>query len=53
MMTLLLRYLFNRQYFTQEILLDWYTNGAFYGYAGFQKAKLCAKSFIDQLNNDN
>ena len=37
---------------TKETVLDWYNNGAYYGYSGFEKAKLRAKPFIDRLNSD-
>jgi hypothetical protein len=46
----LLQFFFHQQCITKEIALDWYQNGAWYGYVGFEKAKLCAKPFIDQLN---
>ena len=53
MMTNLLQYFFNQQCLTKEIILDWHQNGAFYGYPGFENAKLWSKSFVDQLKTDN
>jgi hypothetical protein len=49
-MTCLLRFFLNDQCISKEIIFDWYKNGKQYGYPAFQKAKLWAKSFIDQLN---
>jgi hypothetical protein len=46
----LLKFFLNHQCITKETVLDWYINGAQYGYSGFEKAKQCAKPFIDQLN---
>jgi hypothetical protein len=46
----LLKFFFHHQFINEEIVLDWYKNGARYGYTGFEKAKLYAKPFIDQLN---
>ena len=53
MMVNLLQYFYNQRCFTKEILLDWYANGVYYGYNGFQKAKKWSQSFVDRLNTDN
>ncbi len=49
-MTDLLKFFFNHRCTTKENILIWYKNGAHYGYNGFEKAKLWAKSFVDELN---
>jgi hypothetical protein len=51
-MITLLRFFFDNKCITKETALDWYKNGAYYGYNGFDRAKLCATPFIDQLNAD-
>jgi len=51
-MTGLLVFFFHHQCISKEIVFDWYKNGAEYGYPGFQKAKLYAKSFIDQIDTN-
>ncbi len=52
MINALLRFFLTHQCITEEIVFIWYKNGGRYGYSGFEKARLCAKSFIDYLNTN-
>jgi hypothetical protein len=45
----LLQFFYDHKCITKATILDWYENGASYGYTNFEKAKLWSKPFIDHL----
>ncbi len=51
-MIFLLRHFYDHKCLTKETILDWYENGASYGYNNFQKAKQWTTPLIDQLHTD-
>ncbi|CAF1021719.1 unnamed protein product [Adineta steineri] len=49
MFTNLFQFFLTNECITKETIIDWYKNGDYYGYEGFQKAKLWAQSFFKDL----
>ncbi|CAF0840877.1 unnamed protein product [Adineta steineri] len=52
LMIILLQHFFEHKCITKTTILDWYENGATYGYRNFHEGKQWAKPFVDKLNSD-